>query len=156
MDIGVKIIVARLYFLNAPAIRVRERLTKLSELLHGMGDPKRTIVRVYPEGTLKEGDERIDVGFLDIERRYYSDFYEGTSKNILRLEGIRGGGAYLSKQDLRYLSVEDALKRLRAELPKIKLFYDEVHDLIERKSFDGDALIDRIKNSKALEEKDEA
>jgi len=72
------------------------------------------------------------------------------------LEGIRGGGAYLSKQDLRYLSVEDALKRLRAELPKIKLFYDEVHDLIERKSFDGDALIDRIKNSKALEEKDEA
>ena len=156
VDIGVKIIVARLYFLDAPAIRVRERLTKLSELLHGMGDPKRTIVRVYPEGTLKEGDERIDVGFLDIERRYYSDFYEGTSKNILRLEGIRGGGAYLSKQDLRYLSVEDALKRLRAELPKIKLFYDEVHDLIERKSFDGDALIDRIKNSKALEEKDEA
>jgi hypothetical protein len=96
------------------------------------------------------------VGFLDIERRHYSDFYEGKSKNILRLEGIRGGGAYLSKEDLRYLSVEDALKRLESEIPRIKFFYDEVHDLIEKKTFEGDTLIDRIKNSKALEEKNEA
>jgi len=155
VSIGIKIIAARLYFLNAPATKVRERLIKLSELLHNMGDPAHSIVRVYLEGTLREGDERIDVGFSGIEERYYSDFYEGRSKNILRLEGIRGGGASLSKEDLRYLSVEDALKRLEPEIPRIKPFYEEVHDLIEKKTFDGDVLIDRIKNSKALEKKDE-
>jgi len=156
VGIGIKIMVARLCFLNTPATKVRERLVKLSELLHDLGNPEKTIVRVYLEGTLREGDERIDVGFSDIETRYYADFYERRTKNILRLEGIRGGGAYLSKEDLRYLSVEDALKRLESDVPKIKLFYDEVHDLIERKSFDGDTLIDRVKSSRALEEKDEA
>ncbi len=155
VDAGIKIMVARLYFLNAPADEVRERLIRLSEFLHEMGDSKRAIVRVYLEGTLREGDERIDVGFSNIEEKYYSDFYEGRSKNILRLEGIRGGGAYLSKDDLRYISVEDALKRLEREVPKIKPFYNEVHDLIEKKTFDGDTLIERIKNSKILEGKDE-
>ncbi|RLE06518.1 hypothetical protein DRZ78_04625 [Candidatus Aerophobetes bacterium] len=155
MDVGIKIMVARLYFLNTPAGEVRERLIRLSEFLHEMEDSKRAIVRVYLEGTLREGDERIDVGFSNVEEKYYSDFYEGRSKNILRLEGIRGGGAYLSKDDLRYISVEDALKRLEREVPKIKPFYNEVHDLIEKKTFDGDTLIERIKNSKILEGKDE-
>ncbi len=56
----------------------------------------------------------------------------------------------MSKEDLRYISVEDALKQLEPEEPKIREFYEEVYDLIEKKTFDGEALIERIKNSKIL------
>jgi len=152
VDIGLKIIIAKLYFSNASATEVRDRLIKLSELLAEKFDTERSILRVYLEGTLKEGDERIDVGFSDIESRYYSSFYEGRSRKILRVENLKGGGAYLSKDDLRYISVEDALKHLEAEIPKIRDFYKEVSDLIEKKTFDGDALIERIRKSKALED----
>lgn len=152
IDIGLKTVVARLYFLDAPASMIRERLIKLSKLLSEKTEPEKAIVRVYIEGTLKKGDERIDVGFSDIEEKYYSNFYEGRSRNIIRVRNLMGGGAYLSKEDLRYISVEDALKQLEKDIPKIREFYEEVHDLIERKSFDGDALIDRIKNSKVITE----
>lgn len=152
IDIGLKIIIAKLYFSNASAAEVSDRLIKLSELLAERFDTKKSILRVYLEGTLREGDERIDVGFSDIESRYYSNFYEGRSRTILRVENLKGGGAYLSKEDLRYVSVEDALKHLEAEIPKIRDFYKEVSDLIEKKTFDGDALIERIRNSKVLED----
>ena len=152
VDIGLKIIIARLHFSSASATEVRDRLMELSRLLNEKFDTKRSILRVYLEGTLKEGDERIDVGFSDIENRYYSNFYEGRSGNILRVENLKGGGAYLSKEDLRYISVEDALKYLETEIPQIRDFYEEVYDLIEKKTFDGEALIERIKNSKVLED----
>ncbi len=151
VDTGVKIIVARLYFLNAGALTVRERLKKLSEILNKETNPEKTIVRIYLEGKLKEGDERIDVGFSEIENRFYANFYEGKSRNILRLEGLRGGGAYLNKEDLRYISVEDALKQLESEIPGVRPFYEEIYDLIEKRTFDGDTLLERIKNSKTLE-----
>ena len=150
IDIGLKIIIAKLYFSNASADEVRDRLIKLSELLAERFDTKKSILRVYLEGTLREGDERIDVGFSDIESKYYSNFYEGRSRTILRVENLKGGGAYLSKEDLRYVSVEDALKHLEADIPKIRDFYKEVSDLIEKKTFDGDALIERIQNSRVL------
>jgi len=152
VNIDLKIIIARMIFSDADANEVRERLIKLSKILSTKFEPAKSIVRVYLEGSLKEGNERIDVGFSDIENRYYSDFYEGRSRNILRVENLKGGGAYLSKNDLRYISVEDALKHLEAEIPKIRDFYKEVYDLIEKKSFDGDALIERIRNSKVLED----
>ena len=150
IDIGLKIIIAKLYFSNASAAEVRDRLIKLSELLAERFDTKKSILRVYLEGTLREGDERIDVGFSDIESKYYSNFYEGRSRTILRVENLKGGGAYLSREDLRYVSVEDALEHLEAEIPKIRDFYKEVSDLIEKKTFDGDALIERIQNSRVL------
>jgi len=150
INIGLKIIIAKLYFSNASAAEVRDRLIKLSKLLAEKFDTNRSILRVYLEGTLKEGDERIDVGFSDIEIRYYSNFYEGRSRNILRVENLKGGGAYLSREDLRYVSVEDALKQLQSEIPRIREFYEEVYDLIEKKTFNGDALIERIQNSKVL------
>jgi predicted phosphodiesterase len=150
VDIGLKIITARLHFSNAAAIEVRDKLIKLSKLLADNFDPSKSILRVYLEGTLKEGDERIDVGFSDLEDRYYSNFYEGRSRNILRVENLKGGGAYLSKEDLRYISVEDALKQIEAEIPKVRDFYNEIYDLIEKKTFDGEALIERIKNSRVL------
>ncbi|HDM22340.1 MAG TPA: hypothetical protein ENG20_00960 [Methanomicrobia archaeon] len=56
----------------------------------------------------------------------------------------------MSREDLRYVSVEDALEHLEAEIPKIRDFYKEVSDLIEKKTFDGDALIERIQNSRVL------
>jgi len=152
VEIGLKIITAKLQFSNAAATEVRNRLIKLSELLNEKFETKKCILRVYLEGTLKEGDERIDVGFSDIETKYYSNFYEGRSRTILRVEGLKGGGAYLSKEDLRYVSVEDALKQLESEIPKIREFYEEVSDLIEKKTFDGEALIERVLNSKVLED----
>lgn len=150
VDIGIKIVTARLNFSGTPAPIVREKLIKLSELLSRIVNPEKTIVRVYLEGTLKEGDERIDVGFSDIEKKYYLNFYDGKSRNVLRVESMKGGGAYLSKEDLRYISVEDALKQLESEVPKIRDFYEEVYDLIEKKTFDGETLIERIKNSKII------
>lgn len=147
VDIGVKIATTKLNFLDASATEVRERLIKLSGFLSKNTIPEDTIIRVYLEGTLKEGDERIDVGFSDIEKKYYSNFYDSGSRNILRVENLKGGGAYLSKEDLRYISVEDALKQLEPEEPKIREFYEEVYDIIEKKTFDGEALIERIKNS---------
>ena len=155
VDIGLKIIIARLRFSNATATEVRDRLIKLSKLLTEKFDIKKCILRVYLEGTLKEGNERIDVGFSDIENRYYSNTYEGRSRKILRVENLKGGGAYLSKEDLRYISVEDALEQIEAEVPKIRDFYKEVYDIIEKKTFDGDALIERIKNSKVLGEEND-
>jgi len=151
VDIGIKIVIARLYFPNAGALTVREKLKKLSEILNKETNPEKTIVRIYLEGKLKEGDERIDVGFSEIENKFYANFYEGKSRNILRLEGIRGGGAYLNKEDLRYISVEDALKQLESEIPGVRPFYEEIYDLIEKRTFDGDTLLERIKNSKTLE-----
>jgi len=151
VDIGIKIVIARLYFPNAGALTVRERLKKLSEILNKETNPEKTIVRIYLEGKLKEGDERIDVGFSEIENKFYANFYEGKSRNILRLEGIRGGGAYLNKEDLRYISVEDALKQLEPDIPGVRSFYEEIYDLIEKRTFDGDTLLERIKNSKTLE-----
>lgn len=148
VDIGIKIATAKLYFSDDHANVVREKLIKLSNLLLTKLDPEKTIVRVRLEGTLKEGNERIDVGFSDIEERYYKNFYEGRSRNILRVENLKGGGAYLSKEDLRYVSVEDALKQMEPE--EVRDFYKEVYDLIEKKTFDGEALIERIKNSKVL------
>ncbi len=150
VDIGIKIVIARLHFSDNSVSVVRDRLIELSKLLYDITEPNKTIIRVYLEGMLKEGDERIDIGFPDIERRYYLDFYEGRSKNILRVENLRGGGAYLSKDDLRYISVEDALKQIESEVPEISDFYKEVYDLIEKKTLNGDALTDRIKNSKVL------
>lgn len=150
VDLGVKIATTKLHFLDAPATEVRERLIKLSGFLSKNTIPENTIIRVYLEGTLKEGDERIDVGFSDIEKKYYSNFYDSGSRNILRVENLKGGGAYLSKEDLKYISVEDALKQLEPEEPKIREFYEEVYDIIEKKTFDGEALIERIKNSKIL------
>ena len=150
INIGVKIAIARLKFSYAPASLARERLIELPELLSHYTEPERTIVRVYLEGTLKEGHERIDIGFSDIERRYYANFYDGRSRNILRVENLRGGGAYLSREDLRYISVEDALKQLEPEIPEIRNFYKEVQDLIEKKTFDGETLIERIKKSASL------
>jgi len=157
VDIGVKIVTVELQFSDSPATMVREKLIKLSEIInHKLKiTPEKTIVRVSLQGTLKEGDERIDVGFSDIEREYYSNFYEGKSRNILRLEDLRGGGAYLSREDLRYISVEDALNQLELEIPKIRPFYGEISDLIEKKTFDGEVLIERIKNSKTLEDVNE-
>ena len=152
VDIGLKIIIARMFFLDADVNEVRKRLIKLSKILSTKFEPEKSIVRVYLEGALKEGNERIDVGFSDIESRYYSDFYEDRSRNVLRVESLKGGGAYLSKDDLRYISVEDALKHLEIEIPRIRDFYKEVYDLIEKKTFDGDALIERIRNSKVLED----
>lgn len=150
VDTGVKIAAARLRFSYAPASLARERLIQLPELLSRLYEPERTIVRVYLEGTLKEGNERIDIGFSDIERRYYANFYDGRSRNILRVENLRGGGAYLSREDLRYVSVEDVLKQLEPEIPEVRNFYKEVQDLIEKKTFDGETLIERIKNSTTL------
>lgn len=153
VDIGVKIVTAELQFLKAPAATVKDKLEKLADIIFNRLKiiPENTIVRVSLEGTLKEGDERIDVGFSDIEKKYYSNFYEGKSKNILRLENLRGGGAYLSRENLRYISVEDALKQLETEIPRIRAFYGEIFDLIEKKTFEGELLIERIKNSKVLE-----
>ncbi len=150
VDIGLRIITARLHFSDDDATEVREKLIELSKLLPTKFEPEKSILRVYLEGTLKEGYERIDVGFSDIESRYYSNFYEGGSRNILRVENLKGGGAYLSKEDLRYVSVEEALKQIESDAPEVRDFYKEVSDLIEKKTFDGDALIERIKNSKIL------
>ncbi len=150
VDIGVKIAAARLRFSYAPASLARERLTQFPELLPRYAEPERTIVRVYLEGTLKEGNERIDIGFSDIEKRHYASFYDGRSRNILRVENLRGGGAYLSREDLRFISVEDALKQLEPEMPEVRNFYKEVQDLIEKKTFDGELLIERIKKSTTL------
>jgi len=155
VDPGIKIVIARLYFSGVSALMLKERLKELSQILNKETNPERTIVRVYLKGTLREGDERIDVGFSEIEAKFYANFYEGKSKNILRLEGLRGGGAYLSREDLRYISVEDALKQLEPEIPGVRSFYEEVYDLIEKRTFDGDALLERIKNSKILENIDE-
>jgi len=153
VDIGVKIAIAKLHFSGNPASVVRERLIELSKKLPTIAKPENTILRVYPEGTLKDGDERIDIGLSDIESRYYSGFYEGVSRSILRVEKLRGGGAYLSKEDLRYISVEDALKQLESKTPELREFYKEVNDLIEKKTFDGESLVERIKNSKTLAKK---
>jgi predicted phosphodiesterase len=153
VDIGVKIAIAKLNFSCNPASVVRERLIELSKKLPTIAKPENTILRVYPEGTLKEGNERIDIGLSEIESRYYSNFYEGVSRSILRVENLRGGGAYLSKDDLRYISVEDALKQLESKTPELREFYKEVNDLIEKKTFDGESLVERIKNSKALDKK---
>jgi hypothetical protein len=152
VDLGIKILSVKLSLSDAPAVTVRDRLVELSGLLSQFGPPENTIVRVYLEGTLKEGDERIDVGFCELERRYYSNYYEGGSKTILRVESLKGGGAYLSKEELKYISVEEALRQLEGEIPGIREFYEEVYDLIERKTFDTGALIERIKNSKILGE----
>ncbi|MFX0182944.1 MAG: exonuclease SbcCD subunit D [Candidatus Hodarchaeota archaeon] len=151
VDIGVKIVSARLRFADDSASLVRKRLIELSKKLPDIITPKTTIMRVYLEGQLKEGEERIDVGFSNVDNKYYSNFYEGRSKSILRVDNLRGGGAYLSKDDLRYISVEDALKQLEAESPEVRDFYKEVGDLIEKKTFDGEALLERIKNSKVLD-----
>lgn len=153
VDIGVKIATAKLLFSGDPTGAVREKLIELSKKLLDIAKPENTILRVYLEGTLKEGDERIDIGLSDIESRHYSNFYDGRSRNILRVENLKGGGAYLSKDDLRYVSVEDALKQLEAEAPELREFYKEVYDLIEKKTFDGDALIERIRNSEVLSKK---
>ncbi len=153
VNIGIKIIIANLYFSNASAEVIRERLKKLSKLLYDIAEPEKAVVRVYLNGILKEGDERIDIGISEIERRYYSRFYEGRSRRILRVENLTGGGAYLSKDDLRYISVEDALKQLEVDVPEIKDFYREVSDLIEKKTFDGEALVERIKRSRVLGDK---
>ena len=154
VDIGLKFVSAKLSFFASPAIQVRERLAKLSEILSERIVPEKTIIRVYLEGTLKSGDERIDVGFADLEEKYFAKFYEGRSRNILRTEKLRGGGAYLSKDDLRFITIEEALKQLEPEIPDIRDFYEEVYDLIEKKTFDGDTLIDRIMKSKVLGERD--
>ena len=151
VDIGIKIVSARLCFSDDSAGVVRERLIELSKKLPAITNPEQVILRVYLEGELKEGEERIDVGFSEIENKYYSNFYEGRSKNILRVDKMRGGGAYLSKDDLRYISVEDALKQLEGEAPEIRDFYKEIGDLIEKKTFDSEALLERIKNSKVLD-----
>lgn len=153
VDIGLKIATAELWFSGDSASAVREKLKKLYEKLLDITEPKRTVLRVYLEGALKEGDERIDIGFSDIEGRHYSNFYEGMSRSILRVENLRGGGAYLSKDDLRYISVEDALKQLASKVPELREFYKEVCDLIEKKTFDSEGLIERIKGSKALDKK---
>jgi len=150
VDLGINIAAVRLVFSGDSAAAARERLEELSKLLSGVSDPGKTIARVYMQGTLKEGDERIDVGLSEIENKYYSAFYEGKSRNILRVEDLKGGGAYLNKNDLRYMSVEDALRQLESDLPKIRDFYEEVYDLIEKKTFDGEALVERIKNSRIL------
>lgn len=155
VNLGIKIVTAKLHFSDDSATRVRERLIELSRLLLETFDPEKTVVRVYLDGTLKEGDERIDVGFSDIERKYFSSFYDGRSRNILRKENLKGGGAYLSKEDLRYVSVEDALKQLESDVPKIRDFYREVYDLIEKKTFDSEVLIERIKKSQVLSEEKE-
>jgi len=156
VDIGLRIVTAELRFQDAAAHKVRENLLKLYKVISSDLNllPEKTIVRIHLIGTLKEGDERIDVGFSDIERMYYSHFYEGNTRSIIRLEDLRGGGAYLNQEDLKYVSVEDALKQLESEVPKIRAFYGEVFDLIEKKTFDGDTLIERIKNSKTLEDTD--
>jgi len=150
VDIGLKIVTATLFFSKDTANDVRQRLIELSKKISEEMNPQEIIIRVHLNGALKEGEERIDVGFTDIENKYFSNFYEGKSKNILRVENLRGGGAYLGKDDLRYVSVEDALKELEGEIPEIRDFYKEVGDLIEKKTFDGDALLERIKNSKVL------
>ena len=150
VDMGIKIATVRLNFTDVRASLVSERLIKLSGLLSNISEPERTIVRVYLKGTLKEGDERIDVGFSGIQKKYYSGFYDGKSRNILRVENLKGGGAYLSKEDLKYVSVEDALKQLESEVPKIREFYGEVFDLIEKKTFDSGMLIERIKKSSVV------
>jgi predicted phosphodiesterase len=150
VEIGLKIVTATLFFSKDTANDVRQRLIELSKKISEEMNPQEVIIRVHLNGALKEGEERIDVGFTDIENKYFSNFYEGKSKNILRVENLRGGGAYLSKDDLRYVSVEDALKELEGEIPEIRDFYKEVGDLIEKKTFDGDALLERIKNSKVL------
>jgi hypothetical protein len=51
------------------------------------------------------------------------------------------------KKDLKYISLEDALKQLP---PEGREFYREISELIEPKTFDGEALIEKIKKSKAL------
>lgn len=152
VNLGIKIAMARLCFSNAPSEVVRQRLREFPNILSAELKPEKTILRVYLEGTLKEGDERIDVGFSNIEERCYSNFYEGRSRDILRVEKLKGGGPYLSKESLRYLSVEEALKQLEREIPKIREFYEEIRDLIEKKSLDKDTLIERIKNSKVVGE----
>ena len=150
IDMNIKIIIAKLFFSNSPATLVRDRLIQLSKLLSDNFEPENSVIRVYLEGTLKEGDERIDVGFSGIEKNYYSDFYDGRSRNVLRVEKLKGGGAYLNKEDLKYVSVDDALKQLESEVPKIRDFYKEVYDLIEKKTFDSGVLIERIKKSSVL------
>lgn len=150
VEIGLKIVTVTLFFSKDTANDVRQRLIELSKKISEEMNPQEIIIRVHLNGALKEGEERIDVGFTDIENKYFSNFYEGKSKNILRVENLRGGGAYLGKDDLRYVSVEDALKELEGEIPEIRDFYKEVGDLIEKKTFDGDALLERIKNSKVL------
>lgn len=150
IDIGVKLAICKLTFFDNSASEVRERLVSLSKTLSSIGIPSKTIVRVYLSGTLKEGDERIDVGLSELEARYFSFFYEGNSRNIVRVGDLHGGGAFLSKEDLRYVSVEDALVKLETEFPQIREFYKEVSDLIEKKNLDRDALIDRVFKTKLL------
>lgn len=149
VDIGIKIAVARLEFSDAPVAQVRERLIRTAELIASKHTPKNTVVRVYLSGTLKEGDERIDVDFGDIGEKHYSCFYEGKA-DVFSLAELKGGGSYLSKDELSYVSIEDAVQKLKKEFPNIEDFYREVYELIERKSFDPEALIERVKNSRNL------
>lgn len=153
VDLGMKIVVARVFLLNASAETVRKMLEELADcILSYVSSPEKTIVRVIVDGRLKEGHERIDIGITELEEKYYSRFYEARSRNIIRVESLEGGGAYLSKEDLRYISIEDVLRILEPEIPKIREFYEEVYDLIEKKHLDRETLIERIKKSKVLED----
>ncbi len=154
VDISIKIAVVRLSFSDSPVSDVRRKIIKISEILSSRYDPQRVIVRICLDGTLKEGDERIDVGFSELGEKYYSQFYEGTG-DVFNMSDLKGGGAYLSKEDLSFVSIEDAVKKLKSEIPDIEEFYREVYDLIEKKSLDTETLIDRIKKSKHLGDKDE-
>lgn len=152
----VKIATAQLNFKNIPATNVRDKLIKLSDVLKRHVEQNRTVVRVYLQGTLREGDERIDIGLTDIEREYYGGFYEGYSKKVIHATDLQGGGSYLDKEDLKYLSVEDALDQLEKEIPEIRGFYEEISDLIERKTFKGDQLIKRIEEIELFDEEENA
>lgn len=149
INTGIKTVIAKIIFHDADASEVREKLKNLSELIHTEFSPMNTIVRVYLEGTLKKGTERIDIGFKDL-RKYFIDFYEG-NKDIIKIDNLIGGGAYLSKTEITLPTVKDAIKYLSKKYPEIGDFYKEIEDLLEKKSLDRDTLVERIKQSKTIE-----
>lgn len=155
VDRKIEIATARLDLTDVSAAEVRSQLLTLADKLKQKVEQEKTVVRVYLQGSLQEGEERIDIGLTDIERDHFGDFYEGPSKNVIHASDLQGGGAYLEKEDLQYLSVERALDKIEERFSDIQPFYDEVKDIIEQKTFQSDQLVQQIEESKLLEEEGE-
>lgn len=121
IDIGIDIVNIRLIYNNASADLINSQLMEIYNKLEK--DKQKTIVRLYLEGTLREG-ERIDLDI--IKNDYYYKFYEEKNENIVNTKKLKIKDMDFSEENLgNFVSIEDALTILERERPYIKIKWED-------------------------------
>lgn len=133
IDIGIDILNIRLEFKDAPVELIREILIDIYNKLEKDKFEKnnKVIVRIYCEGTLRQGDKKEDIGIRKIEKKY-SIFYD----RIIDIENLIGMNEeeIFNRDNLKSVSKEDSIKKMEKNYPFAGDFIREMGSLLTQNS----------------------